>query len=369
MTKLNYTREEILAQHEYTTKFTHKGETLHGGLTADGLYCPPRSLNRIDAIENWTDVLRKEGHDIEIMDREKINKDHEFFPSVEQTKLLLKNGCKDSMTRILTIIGVVEGFGNDGIKLLPAMDLQKHFVESIEGTCLAHIHDGLLTAHGNDEAGFGDELGHDSMWYAIRDRALGNPTITDDMFENLPLAPPPGYKGKAKAAKSVQKMQIGNITKQTFPQLDLMLELTLGALARILNIEYAAYPTFRWAQNVLSDPDASASPQWASKMVAYIQADEDIHVNYLRCALAETKARTLIARDGSHVSGAEVVDKFCEMAMEEFGGPRRDKMMAFRFKQITNELDQHPDGERILREFKALGPVPELDKEKRAASA
>ena len=52
----------------------------------------------------------------------------------------------------------------------------------------------------HDEAGCGDEAGHDVMWYAIRDAALDNPAVTSDMFENLPIAPPPGYTGPAKPA-------------------------------------------------------------------------------------------------------------------------------------------------------------------------
>ncbi|PCJ13536.1 MAG: hypothetical protein COB04_16395 [Gammaproteobacteria bacterium] len=358
MPKLNYSQEELLAQHEYTKKFTHKGKTLHGGLTADGIYHPPRSLNRIDAIENWTDALRAKGKTVEIMDRVKIDIASEFFPSEQQAKLLLKHGCKDAMTRILTIIGVVEGFGNDGIKLLPPMEMQKYFVESVDGTCLSHLHKGLLVAHGNDEAGSSDELGHDSMWYALRDKALDNPLITDDMFENLPMAPPPGYKGKAKAAESVT--QITGVGSQLFPQLDMMLELTLMALARILHIEYAAYATFHWAQKVLSDPEVSSSPEWAPNMVGYIQEDEDIHVGYLRCALAETRARTLIAKDGSHLSGEEVIDTMCDTVMKTMGGDRREKMLAHRYKQVLRELEGHPDGERILAEFKQLGAVPAL---------
>ena len=358
MSKLNYTQEEIMANHEYAKKFTHNGETLHGGLTADGVYQPPRSLNRIGAIENWTDEIRKAGEKLEIMDRVKIDMASGFFPNEAQAKLLLKYDCKNAMARILTIIGVVEGFGNDGIKLLPPMDLQQYYVESIDGTCLAHLHKGLLLAHGNDEAGANGELGHDAMWYAVRDAALGNPTITDDMFENLPVAPPPGYKGRAKASPKLAN--IGSIPKQMFPQLDMMLELTLTALARILHIEYAAYATFRWAKAVLSDPEVSQSPEWAPAVVDYIQQDEDIHVSYLRCALAETRARTLIAKDGSHVSGAEVVDKICDFIMQSMSGDRRDQMLAHRYKQILADLDNHPEGERVLREFKRLGPVPEI---------
>lgn len=366
MTTLTYSREELLAEHDYTEKFTHKGHTLHGGLTADGIYKPPRSLNRIKAIENWTEELRKGGHELNIMDEVKEDIAVDFFPSEEQAKFLLRNGCKDSMTRILTIIGVVEGFGNDGIKLLPPTDLQQFFVEPIDGTALAHLHNGLLTAHGQDEAGTNQEQGHDAMWYAVRDRALSDPIITDDMYEGLPIAPPPGYQGKAKAADSVKQMT--SIGSQIFPQLNMMLELTLMALARILHIEYGAYATFHWAQQVLADPEVSDAPEWAPKVVGYIREDEDIHVSYLRCALAETRARTLICEDGSHLSGVEVIDKLCEVVKKQMGGKRREMMSIHRYTQILKELESHPDGERILKGFKSLGRVPELEDEKPEAA-
>jgi hypothetical protein len=115
---------------------------------------------------------------------------------LDQAKLLLRNGARGAMTRILTLIGVVEGFGNDGITLLPQIDVQSSVAEDITGTCLGHLHRGLLTAHGRDEAGFGVEAGHDQMWFAVRDAALDTPEITPDMFENLPIAPPPGIRGQ-----------------------------------------------------------------------------------------------------------------------------------------------------------------------------
>ncbi|MFU8815196.1 MAG: hypothetical protein ACNA7W_07615, partial [Pseudomonadales bacterium] len=140
----------------------------------------------------------------------------------------------------------------------------------MDGTCIAHLHRGLLVAHGQDEAGSDDEYGHDEMWFAIRDRALEDPTITDDMFENLPLAPPPGYQGKAKAAP--EATSVGSVTR-LFEQIDPMVELTFLALARILHVEYGAYTTFKWAREVLADPDVSAAPEWAPAMVDNIQTE------------------------------------------------------------------------------------------------
>ncbi|MBX3707022.1 MAG: hypothetical protein KF911_10385 [Pseudomonadales bacterium] len=357
MSQLNYSFDELMAEHDYATKIRHKDKTLHGGLLADGTYRPPRSLNRTPAIEAWWGCLKAEGRDVEVLDRDAINRANVFFPTVGQAKLLLSHGCKDALTRILTLIGVIEGFGNDGIRLLPEIDFSEHFVESLDGTCIAHLHRGLLVAHGQDEAGSDDEYGHDEMWFAIRDRALEDPTITDDMFENLPLAPPPGYQGKAKAAP--EATSVGSVTR-LFEQLDPMVELTFLALARILHVEYGAYTTFKWAREVLADPDVSAAPEWAPAMVDNIQADEDIHVRYLGCALAEARARTFRGTDSSTLPGEVVIDRLVEAVCNAMGGARTERMKSYRYRHIVDELAGHPRGDEIHRELAKLGPLPSL---------
>lgn len=353
-----YSEDEILADHDFAKKTSHDGRTIHGGLDAQGRYLPPRSLYRTDAIRTWAGKVKEAGHKLDVMDRKAVIEMFEFFPTVEQAKLLLENGCKDAMTRLLTMIGIVEGFGNDGIRLMPRLDMGGYFEESVEGTCLEHLHKGLLLAHGRDEAGFEHESGHDEMWFAIRDVALDRPEVTDDMFENLPIAPPPGYAGKAKAAP--EALSVGDMTKQLFPNLDPILEMTLRGLAQILLVELGAYKTFAWARQVLADPKVSAAPEWAPWMVDCIQADEDIHVNYLECALAEARARTFVATDGEKIPGPVIIDRICEVALERQSGARMQRMMAHRYRNILNELDRRSDGERILREFQALGPVPAL---------
>lgn len=356
--QLVYSQDEILAEHEFAEKMSHNGRTVHGGLDTDGNYLPPRSLHRRDAIKAWSKQILDAGLKLEVMDREAVLTMFEFFPNVVQTKFLLEQGCRDAMTRLLTMIGIIEGFGNDGIKLMPRLEMSKYFVESVEGTCLEHLHKGLLTAHGRDEAGSEHESGHDEMWYAIRDVALDHPEVTEDMYENLPIAPPPGYTGKAKPAP--QALSVGATLERLFPELDPALEMTLRGLAQILLVEFGAYKTFAWAHEVLSDPRASAAPEWAPKLVDYIQADEDIHVNYLQCALAEARARTFIGTNGEKISGEVVIDRICEAALERQSGPRMQRMMDHRYQNILNELEKNPDGEKILEEFKKLGPVPAI---------
>ena len=68
MSQLNYSFEELMAEHDYARKIRHKDKTLHGGLLADGTYRPPRSLNRTPAIEAWWGRLKREGQAVEAGD-------------------------------------------------------------------------------------------------------------------------------------------------------------------------------------------------------------------------------------------------------------------------------------------------------------
>lgn len=352
--RLSYTHDEIMADREYASRIRRGNVLFHGGLDANGAYAPPRSRHRLEAIAAWTAQLAAHGYPTQAVRPEQVKR--EFFPTVAQSKVLLRHGARGAMTRILTLIGITEGFGNDGIKLMPALDLQRYFKESIDDTCLAHLHKGLFEAHGNDEAGRGQEAGHDMMWYQIRDAALDNPPVTPDMFENLPIAPPPGYTGRAKAAP--EALSVGELAKQFFPALDPMFELLLSALAQILVIELLAYSTFAWAQEVLRDPECSAAPEFAPRMVDYIQEDENIHVGYLQCALSEARCRTIIDQAGQELPGQKVVDAICDRIVCGQMGNRWERMLAYRMNQIQQELDARKDGAKIFAEFAKLGPVP-----------
>jgi hypothetical protein len=352
--KLTYTHEELLAEQPYATRIHWKNTLFHGGLDAQGNYLPPRSRYRPEAIAAWTARLAAHGQPTQAIDPDQLRV--EFFPTVEQSKLLLRNGARGAMTRILTLIGVTEGFGNDGIQALPRPQLQPFFKESIDHTALNHLYTGLFEAHGNDEAGRGNEAGHDVMWYVIRDAALESPRITPDMFENLPLAPPPGYQGPAKAAPDA--LSISSAFQFQFPALDPLFEVLLTALAQILAVEILAYAAFSWAKAVLSDPACSAAPEFAPRTVDYIQQDENIHVAYLQCALSEARCRTLLGQHGEELSGQEVIDAICQRVVRAQLGSRRERMNAYRMNKIREELATRSDGETLLTQFAALGPIP-----------
>lgn len=349
-----YTYEQLMADPDFADRIRHDGRLLHGGVDADGGYLPPRSRHRLTAIEGWREHLRAEGHAADVLGVEVMP--DEFFPSEDQAKLLLRNGARGAMARILTLIGVVEGFGNDGIKLMPPIDLSDHIVESIDGTCLAHLHRGLFEAHGNDEAGRGDECGHDQMWFAVRDAALDRPEILPDYFTNLPIAPPPGYDGPAEAAP--EAININSMMEPLVDGVDPMFELTIRGMATILVIELMAFRTFSWAETVLSDAACAVDPTFATRIIGHIRADEEIHVDYLQTALAELAVRSVVCTDGSTISGASLVQAACEAAVGAQTGDRFDRILAYRYGQVRDELATFADGDALLEEFDSLGPIP-----------
>ena len=58
MTKLAYSREQLLRSHPYASPHVENDQRLHGGFDAEGRYLPPRMLERAPAIEAWSDALR-----------------------------------------------------------------------------------------------------------------------------------------------------------------------------------------------------------------------------------------------------------------------------------------------------------------------
>ncbi|WCO66273.1 hypothetical protein PO878_17365 [Iamia majanohamensis] len=352
--RLRYTRDELLADPPFVTRIERDGVLLHGGYDAEGRYLPPRSTFRVPAIAAWSEQLASAGAPSRVIEPDAV--DRAFVPNTEQAKMLLRNGATGAMTRILTLIGVVEGFGNDGIKLIPEMDLQEFVVEPLDETCLGHLFDGLLEAHGNDEAGRGDEAGHDQMWFAVRNAALADPPVTLDMFENLPIAPPPGYQGPAKPAP--EAITVGGMLDGLREDVAPELQLLVRAMVQILVIELLAYHTFAWASEVLGDPTCSADAEFARATIDHIRTDEDIHVGYLQCGLAELATLTVRTTDGGTIAGADLVDAACRSALANQTGARFDRILEYRLAQVRAELAAHSDGERLTAEFDALATQP-----------
>ena len=63
-----------------------------------------------------------------------------------------RKACASRVTRSLTMISIVEGFGAI-IRDLPVPDFARDVVGDLGGTALAHLGTGLFEAHARDEAG------------------------------------------------------------------------------------------------------------------------------------------------------------------------------------------------------------------------
>ncbi len=297
-----YTAEQLLSSQTYGEPLIANGVRCHGGFDGDGKYHSPRALHRTPAIRAWKDQLTQDGHDLVELSSALMPPQ---YPNAAQAKLLLRNGVRDPIVRALTIISIVEGFGAM-IRDVRVPDLREILVEPIDGTALDHLLGGLFEAHARDESGYRDEGGHKQMWEAARDAALENPKVPGDVLMRLM-----GRRGR------------GSRPKARFPEIGEPLERMLGFMANVLVIEVFAEGTFQWGIDVLSDPLVSAAPEVASDMVRNIQSDEKPHVEYLRTALSEVRARTIRTVDGQQISGSVVIDGLLHRMLKNMTRSRR----------------------------------------------
>ena len=334
--RTTFTPEELLASDPYDEPLIANGVRCHGGFDEDGRYLSPRTLHRAPAIRSWKARLAADGHDLVEIHRELMPPQ---YPNVEQAKLLLRNGVRDPVVRALTVISIVEGFGAM-IRDVRVPDLSALFVEPLEGTALAHLDGGLFEAHARDESGYREEGGHKQMWEAARDAALENPKIPGDVL--MRLMGRRGERGRPEPA---------------FPQIAPELERMLGFMANVLVVEVFAEGTFQWGIDVLSDPEVSAAPEVAGGMVRNIQSDESPHVEYLRTALSEARARTVRTVDGKTISGREVVDGLLHRILRQMTRTRQSDQRDDVRDGLARAMEVAANPKALLEEFDALDSV------------
>ena len=333
MPKLTYTHDELLAEHDYAEPQVIAGRRMHGGFLADGTYAPPRTKVRGPAVETWTAALRERGGDLFAADASLL--DGVRLPSVEQSRVLLRNGLGESFWNSLTIIGKIEAKG----RLLADVtfpDLQGVIVEDISRMAIGHLNQGLLLAHGLDEGGQPDEGvgGHDEMWFAARDLAFG-PGAFPDVEPPENIARPDDHR--------------------RIPELPPEIEGTISFLANLLLIEFRAELGFSETQAVLRTPDLfpgrRAAAEEAADIIGRIRADEEIHVSSLRLYLGEIRACTFRTVDGGTISGAEVIDRFWA-DLVHWATVEQPQLAAAQQREVLVErIMRHPDGDRVLHEF------------------
>lgn len=331
--KLRYTRDELLADHDYAEPQVVAGRRMHGGFLTDGTYQPPRTAVRAPAVAAWTAALRERGGDV--LDADASLLDGARLPNVEQQRVLLRNGLGETFWNNLTVIGKIEAKG----RLLAEVtfpDLQDVIVEDISEMAIGHLNEGLLLAHGLDEGGQPDQGigGHDEMWFVARDLAFGEGAHPD-------VEPP----------ESIARED----GQRRIPELRGDVEGVVSFLANLLLIEFRAELGFSETQAVLRTPDLwgerAAPAEEAAEIIGRIRVDEEIHVASLRLYLGEIRSCTFRTVDGGTIGGAEVIDRYWD-DLVTWAVVDKPALEAVQQRRLLEErIRRHADWQRVLREF------------------
>jgi hypothetical protein len=330
--QLTFSTEEILANVPTREALVVKGVKCHGGFDADGHYRSPRTAFRVPAIKAWqAQHVANSGTALFEIPADTVSPQ---VPNVAQVKFLLRSGVREPMVRWLSEIAIVEGFGAM-IRELPVPSLKSFIREDTAGTALAHLASGLFEAHARDEAGWSEEGGHRQMWDAARDAALSNPNISPEIYANIIAR-----RGVPQPAAM-------------FPELGEPVERLIRFMTNVLAIEVFAASTFAWAEEILSDPEVSDAPVDAANLVRYIRSDESPHVEYLRTALSEIQARTLLTLDGKPISGRKVVDDLADRGIRAMVRQRLNERPVM-VRDLIRKTANVKDLDALMREFDGL---------------
>ena len=336
MTKLVYTRDEIMADDVYASEHLEAGYKLHGGFDSVGDYVSPRTLNRWPAVRAWQDALKSKGAQLINADTELLK--YGNYPTVDQQKFLLQNGFGQTFWNSLTITGVIEARG----KLLceyAAPDLQEVIVEDISETATGHLNKGLLFAHGLDEGG-DPESGvgaHDAMWFAARDLLFGKGAY--------PIPEIPASIGRP-------------VEERDIPQLSEENEALILLLMNVLMIEVRAENFFSFSCQIARDKDVftdrRADADHAAELVDRIRQDEAIHVAYLQTVVSELRTFTFKTVDGQEIRGEEFIDPTWNRMVEWHSVTNHQNARKQTSENIAKQLLAHANGEALLKSFSSL---------------
>jgi hypothetical protein len=321
--RYDFSFDEILSEHRYERPLVVDGVHCHGGFVGDR-YVSPRTFVRSDAIAAWQSRLPA-GELAAILDPIAAQIPS-HFPSASQTRLLVREGVRMPLVRILSLIAIVEGFGGEVLRIVPVPPLGERVREPLDRTALAHL-GALFEAHARDEAG------HRLMWELARDIALDRPQIPKDLAGTRPASGNP----------------------RLLTEIPADLEALLLRMLGVLTIEVFAMEAFRWAKAVLGDASLFPRHADAAALVGYIQQDETPHVGYLATVLAELRCRTLVGSDGTAVAGRAVVDRARDLIVAFQTGPAHQANVAFRTQVVERYAADHPRRDAVLEEFRTLG--------------
>lgn len=338
--QLQFTEGELLADAPVVEPLFAGGVRCHGGFDERGAYVSPRTRFRAPAIAAWAQQ-NSARFGTELLDVP-LERWERSFPNVEQARFLLRAGVPEPLMATLTRIGTVEGYGAN-IRLLKPKDLQRHFVEDVEGTAIEHLGRGLFEAHGRDEAGWEAEAGHRDMWFAARDIAFGR--SCEDLDVEAMLARM-GF-GAGRAGTAGDRFLPDDVSAD--------LEMMVTLMVRVLFIEISAFHTFAWAEEWMSDTELVEGDGEAARLVSYIRADETPHVGYLRTALSEMRDRTWIGESGRHHDGGEMIARIWEPLLAQSLGPAREEGRRAAMGEVEHWCTRRRNGTDLLAEFTSLG--------------
>ena len=334
--QLIYTEGELMSEHSGLAPHVVLGRRVHGGFHADGTYQPPRSLGREEALAAWADALVERGGEVFPADAGLLTGIR--LPTVEQQKVLLRNGLGRTFWNGLTVTGKIEARGRL-LAEMPFPDLQPVIVEDISEMAIGHLGKGLLVAHGLDEGGTPDEgiAGHDVMWFVARDLAFGEGAHAD-------VEPP----------ENIARPEAG---RRFMPELPENVEGLISLLANLLIIEFRAELGFAETQEILRTDDLfvgrRAEAEEAAEIVERIRTDEEIHVRSLCIYLGELCSVTFRTADGGTVSGRELIERFWD-GLVTWATVDQPVLNAERVRpDLEAYIATHPDAARVQAEFDA----------------
>lgn len=337
--QLQYSKDELLSEHDYAEPHVINGRRLHGGFDSNGDYIPPRSKLRPQAIANWTRQLQKHGGDL--LDADSSLLTGVRFPNTDQQKFLIQHHLGQTFWNSLTITGKIEARGKM-LAEVPFPNLQDFIVEDISDMAIGHLNQGLLIAHGIDEGGEPDKGigGHDQMWFIARDLVFGENAYED--------AQPPAGISREDAGQ------------RTMPEISQAAEQYLSFLMNLLLIEFRAELGFASAQQVMRAEglfsNRQKQAQEAAEIIERIRTDERIHVESLRLYLGEMR-RLHFKSERSPVLGAQFIDRFWG-SLVHWATVQSPKLNAERsYEAMTSLVRSAEDGDSLLAQFNDLNPA------------
>jgi hypothetical protein len=336
MARVVFSREEIMAEHDYAKPQVEAGYRLHGGFDAAGKYISPRTLVRWPAVEGWQAQVMSRGYPL--IDATTRLLKRSAYPSIDQQKFLLGNGHGETLWNALTITGVIEARGRALCEAV-APDFQAIIEEDVSSMSIGHLNKGLLYAHGLDEGGDKEhgQGGHDDMWFAVRDALFGK--------DAYPIPEVPA---------SIARPEIGRL----MPQIDKVYEDWILLLMNVLMIEVRAESFFSFCTNLMRSPDLfrdrREAANHAAELVERIRTDEAIHVAYLQTFVSEMRSVTIKCLNGDRIKGSQMIDPIWEGMIHWHSVTQADFSREQSRAAIVDRLSKHANGRALVAQFDGL---------------